>query len=350
MLHSKLAKPFVSIIIPCRNEEKFIGGVIRDMYNQDYSNEHMEVIVIDGMSEDKTKKEIQNLQKEYRSLQFFENPHKIVPYALNTGIQKSKGDVIVRVDAHCEYPENYVSYLVDNLFKLSADNVGVAAIAQSRTNTLKGLAIATSITSVFGIGDAYYRMGLNKAKEVDSVPFGCYHREVFDRIGLFDEELIRNQDDEFNSRLRKKGGKIWLLPDVEIKYYARDSIGKLAKMFYQYGLFKPLVNRKVGSAATLRQFVPPLFLLSNIAVVFCLFLNLNFGIILALLVWIPYLLLNGVFSIANAIQNARPLMAPFLSFIFIVIHLSYGYGYLKGWIKFQLLKKSVGVKDISTNR
>lgn len=342
--------PFISVVIPCRNEEKYIYGVLRDIYKQDYPKACMEVLVVDGMSDDRTKEEVKKFQLKEPTLQFYENPRKIVPTALNIGIKKAKGEVIVRIDAHCEYPENYLSYLVDNLIQLQADNVGVAMIAHPRNSSLKAAAISEAISSVFGIGDSYHRTGLDQAIEMDSVPFGCYRREVFEKIGYFDEELVRNQDDEFNARLRKAGGKIWLLPDVEIKYYARDSIAKIAKMFYYYGFFKPLVNKKVGSAATLRQFVPPLFLLSNIFILLALIFQFKLGLILAACVWIPYLSLNLFFSFKITLKQGSLLIAPLLSLIFMIIHLSYGYGYLSGWLNFVLFKQRSVISDLPTNR
>ncbi len=310
----------------------------------------MEVFIIDGESDDNTAKIVESLIPKYPKLQLLSNPKKIVPTALNIGIKAATGEVIVRLDAHCKYPENYLVYLVENLFKMNADNVGVAMIAHPRNDSLKARAIAKAISCPFGIGDSYHRTGLTEAREIDSVPFGCYKSEVFEKYGLFDEELIRNQDDEFNSRIVSRGGKIWLLPDLEIKYYARDSFGKIFRMFYFYGFFKPLVNRKVGRPATLRQFVPPLFVLGLIIGFILLLIFPPAGIGLLALILIPYMMVNAIFSFKIAVAERSFLMFFVLVFTFFGIHVSYGIGYLRGVVRFTVLKKGVGFKDLSTNR
>lgn len=342
--------PFISIIVPCRNEETYIANVIRDIYNQTYPSDKLEVFIIDGESDDNTAKIVESVIPEYPNLHLLSNPKKIVPTGLNIGIKEAKGEVIVRLDAHCEYPKNYLEYLVENLYLLNADNVGVAMIAHPRNNSLKARTIAKAISSPFGIGDSYHRTGLSKAIEIDSVPFGCYKREVFEKYGLFDEELIRNQDDEFNSRIVSQGGKIWLLPDIEIKYFARDSFDKIFRMFYYYGFFKPLVNKKVGEAATLRQFVPPVFVLSLIIGISLLLVQPLSGKVFLGLVLVPYLMINAFFSIKIAITERSVLMFFSLLFTFLGIHISYGIGYLRGVYRFMIRNKGVGFQDLSTNR
>ncbi len=346
----KTKLPFISVIVPCRNEEAYIKNVVKDIYKQDYPTDLMEVFIIDGESEDETANIVKSLIGEYTNLYFLPNPQKIVPTALNIGIKAAKGDIIIRLDAHCEYPINYFSYLVENLISMNADNVGVAMIAYPRNKSLVAKTIAKAISCPFGIGDSYHRTGLTKAIEIDSVPFGCYKKEVFEKYGLFDEELIRNQDDEFNSRIVSKGGKIWLLPDIEIKYFARDSFSKIFKMFYYYGFFKPLVNKKVGKAATLRQFIPPLFVLGLFGGLIIILFSTLAGISFLSLVLLPYFLLNIYFSFKLSLKERNLKMFFLLLFTFLGIHISYGLGYLKGYFRFKILSKGVGFQDLSTNR
>lgn len=343
-------QPQVSVIIPCRNEEQYIEKVIEDLLNQDYPEQKMEILIIDGESEDKTQELILKKVSQHTSVRLLKNPKRIVPAGLNIGIKEAKGEVIVRIDAHCEYPTNYISYLVKNLFELAADNVGVAMIAHPRNNSLKAKAISMAISSPFGIGNSHHRIGITKPIQIDSVPFGCYKSKTFNKIGYFDEELVRNQDDEFNARLGKNGGKIYLLPDIEIKYLARDTISKISKMFFYYGYFKPLVNQKVGSAATIRQFVPPLFVLSSIIAILVGLFSMELSFLLFLMTWIPHNLINLLVSFKLAMKQKNLVFIPILFFIFIAIHYSYGIGYLKGWIRFQLFKKKVNFNDLSTNR
>ena len=310
----------------------------------------MEVFIMDGESDDNTAQIVKSLTAEYPGLTLLSNPKKIVPTALNIGIKASKGEVIVRMDAHCSYPQNYLTYLVENLFAMKADNVGVAMIAHPRNNSITAVAIAEAISCKFGIGDSYHRTGLSKAIEIDSVPFGCYPRSVFEKYGLFDEELIRNQDDEFNSRIVSRGGKICLLPDIEIKYFARDSFSKIFRMFYYYGFFKPLVNKKVGKAATLRQVVPPAFVLSLLVGIVLLAFSKFLGSAFLSLVMIPYMIVNIAFSLKIALKTKRFTLFFVLLFTFLGIHISYGIGYLRGYFRFVIRNKGVGFNDLSTNR
>ncbi len=328
----------ISIIIPCRNEEKFIEKVIKSILNQTYPKDKLEVIFVDGMSEDRTQDIIKEYASKYPFIKLLENPYKYVPHAMNIGIKNSTGDIIIRMDAHSEYPPDYVEKLVYWLKKLNADNVGGIWINIPSKNTLEARAIAIALSSNFGIGNAHYRLGkVNRPMKVDTVPFGCYPKKVFNKIGLYDEDLIRNQDDELNARLRKIGGKIFLIPDIKIKYYARDSLKKVAKMFFQYGYFKPLVNMKIGKPTTVRQLFPPLF-------VFMLIIPTLFAvavpkvILTSIFVFILHSILNIFFSLNLSIKNKDLKLFPFLFVTFLIIHLSYGLGYIKGILDFIILK------------
>ena len=337
---------FVSIIIPCRNEEQFIAKVLDNIVNQSYGIDNFEVIVADGLSDDDTANIVKKYCERFSNIQLVINPEKIVPFALNKAIKISKGEVIVRLDAHSEYPLNYIEILVDKLYALDADNVGGVLINTPNSDSSKDLSIAEALACPFGIGNAHYRVGVKDVKQVDTVPFGCYKRSVFDKIGFFDEDLVRNQDDEFNARLIKNGGKIFLIPDVEIIYYPRKSLNKLMKMFFQYGLFKPLVNKKVGSPATLRQLVPPCFLLFLLVVPITFLLG-KFLSIISLSVLAIYFLLSFVFSFLLSYKNKRFIMFFILPVIFFMIHISYGYGYIKGMFKFFLFSSSSVNVEIS---
>ena len=171
-------------------------------------------------------------------------------------IQQAKGDVIIRMDCHSVYPKDYVLTLVRALDEYNADNVGAVIETIPMDNLPKSEAIASVMSSFFGVGNALFRIGVNKVKEVDTVPFGCFRREIFDELGLFDEAFIRNQDDEFNARMIKNGKKILLIPNVKIQYYARQYYKQVSRMFFQYGLFKPLVNYKLRQVASVRQIIP----------------------------------------------------------------------------------------------
>jgi glycosyltransferase involved in cell wall biosynthesis len=277
---------YVSVIIPCRNEIRFIDALLKTLNSQDWPIDKVEWIIVDGVSDDGTREHLLKSLGNYPALKVLDNPAKYVPQALNMAILQAKGDVIVRMDAHSGYPVDYISRLVRALDEHNADNTGGVWITQPGANTTEAMAIALATSHPLGIGNASYRLGADRPKEVDTVPYGCFRRDVFTRFGMFDEDMIRNQDDELNARIVKGGGKILLLPDVFIEYHARETVMKMSSMFYQYGLFKPLVNLKVGSPATLRQFAPPILVLGSLLVITLLILGLLswklFGIMLAL--------------------------------------------------------------------
>lgn len=322
----------VSIICPIYNEERFIVNCVESILRQDYPHDSIEVFFVDGRSTDCTKSLLQPYLEQYPFIHLLDNPEKVVPYALNYGIKASKGDVIMRLDGHCVYPHNYISVLVNYLFELSADNIGALWNTLPANDSLMANAIAIGSSHKFGVGGSLHKVGITQATETDTVPFGCYRRDVFDRIGMFDTDLIRNQDDEFNARLINAGGKIVLIPEVVIDYTARDTIAKMARMYYQYGLFKPLVNKKLGAPATIRQFFPLFFVLGLIlgALVSVFLPVLWYAYVSGLSV---YLLLSLYFSLKITITQRQKLLLFVLPFVFFTIHVSYGWGYLCGIFK-----------------
>jgi len=326
---------FVSVIIPCRNELRFIDALINTLKAQTWPLDKMEWIIADGESNDGTWERLQEWKKGQSNLTVLRNPHKFVPQALNSALNVAKGDIIVRMDAHSGYPKNYIECLVAGLLEYKADNVGGVWITKPGSDSNMALAIALATSHPLGIGNAGYRLGGILPMETDTVPYGCFRRDVFTRFGLYDVDMIRNQDDELNARIIKGGGKIVLLPDLKIDYYARPSIEKMSQMFYQYGLFKPLVNMKVGSPATWRQFAPPALFVASLLCFLALVLGMISVPTFILFVAI-YLIPILAISIIIASQKGLKLF-PFLLLCFPSIHFSYGYGYVMGLLKFGLL-------------
>lgn len=322
----------VSVICPLFNEEKFIDGCILSILEQDYPKDKLEVLLIDGRSSDHTADIVRKYARQYPFIKLLDNPERVVPYALNKGLEVATGEVIMRIDGHCTYPTNYISELVRYLFELNADNVGGVWNTQPAKDTAICHAIALASSHPFGVGGSMHKIGASRIMETDTVPFGCYKREVFERTGPFDTDLVRNQDDEFNGRLQNLGGKIFLIPQVIINYTARDSIRKMRHMYYQYGLYKPLVNKKLGSPATIRQFFPLLFLLflffGGVASIFS---PLIFKLYAAML--LLYLIIALVVGSMGAIRTRCPLVMLLMPYVFLNIHLSYGFGYLRGIFK-----------------
>lgn len=325
----------LSVICPIYNEEKHIEACIQSVVAQDYPKDDLEVLFVDGMSGDRTREIVEKFCCAYPFIRLLDNPQRIVPTGLNIGIRAAKGDIILRLDAHAKYPIDYFSVLVKRLQETDADNVGGLCRTLPAQDTPLCRAIAHAMSSPFGMGNSHFRIGTDKEMWVDTVPFGCFRREIFDKIGLFDEELVRNQDDEFNGRIIQNGGKILLLPQVVIDYFARNSINKTAKMFYQYGLFKPLVNKKLQKPATLRQFFPPLFFAGILvggllSLFFPIIRWLYFGVL------ILYIMAGLFFGLKIQCRWPDILWMPA---VFTTIHLSYGCGYWVGGFKLLFHKK-----------
>ena len=314
-------KMTLSVICPIYNEEKYVAQFLDSILEQDYPKEDLEILLVDGMSKDRTREIISDYSGNYSFFRLVDNPQQTVPYAMNNGINNAKGKIIIRLDAHAEYPSNYFSVLVQKLQELEgADNVGGVCITLPCNETTVAVSIAECLSNRFGLGNSYFRVGAKKVMSVDTVPFGCFRKSLFDKIGLYDTDMIRNQDDELNGRIIKNGGKIYLLPDVEIKYFARDKISKVRKMFYQYGLYKPLGNKKLGTPTTIRQFFPLLFVLGLIV---GLILSLVFPIIWPLYIGVIILhILIGTFEgIKSALKTKTAGCVFFMPYIFMNMHI-----------------------------
>ena len=320
----------LSVIVPIYQEEKYISKCIDSMLSQDYPKDDLEIILVDGMSKDRTREIVATYTAKYPFIRMIDNPERIAPCAMNRGIKEAKGDVIMRLDAHVYYPKNYFSLLVEKLNELpGAENVGALCNTLPVNDSITAQSIAAVLSSSFGMGNSHFRVGADKEMEVDTVPFGCFHRSIFDKVGLYDKELVRNQDDELNARIIKAGGKIYLIPQLVCEYYARDTAKKVYKMFYQYGVFKPLVNKKLGSPATLRQFFPLFFVLGLlVGPVVCLFLPVLWWAYFAvILLWF---ILATSFSLKDSKNLKRILIQ---NWIYFVVHFGYGWGYIVGIYK-----------------
>ncbi len=328
-MNSSDGSHFVSVVIPVFNEKNFIENCIKSASCQDFPSDKMEILIVDGMSNDGTPDIIKRLCKEDKRIKLLENPKRYVPSALNIGIKEAKGDIIVRMDSHCVYPTNYISTLVGKLFELNADNVGGMCIMEPANDSSSCLSVVLCFSHPFGTGSALYKIGCDKIMEVDTVPFGCFRKEIFDKVGLYDEDMHRNEDEEMNARITNSGGKIYIIPEVGIRYTPRDTIGKLSKMLYHYGLWKPLVNKKVGNAVSYRQFAPPLFVAFFV-------LGLLVGLFCKPILWIWAAVMCLYFAIAffiglkKAIKHKRPSLCILVPITFFCMHMSYGFGYMKG--------------------
>lgn len=230
----------LSVICPVYNEVKYIDVCIRSILLQDYSQKNLEVLFVDGLSSDGTRDIIKRYSVEYPFIKLLDNPHRIVPFAMNIGIESAVGDIIMRLDAHALYPSNYFSTLVSELNRLGADNVGAACRTDVLNKTSKTLAIREVLSNKFGVGNSNFRLGVSKVMEVDTVPFGCWKRNVFEKYGYYDVRLIRNQDIELNKRIIRGGGHIYIVSDTYCTYLARETFGSISHNNYLNGKWNVL--------------------------------------------------------------------------------------------------------------
>jgi glycosyltransferase involved in cell wall biosynthesis len=328
-----MSEPQVSIVIPCRDEARYIGACLDSILAADYMADRIEVLVVDGRSDDGTRDIVSRYTAAHPRIRLLENPLRITPAALNVGIRAARGDVIMRMDAHVVYPPDYIRRSIAALESSGADNVGGVIVTLPGDETPVARAIAVALSHPFGVGDSYFRIGARVPRLVDSVAFGCWRRELFSRVGLFDEELVRNQDDEFNYRIAQHGGRVLLVPDIVARYYARGSLRLVARTFYQYGYFKPLVAKKLGRVATVRQLIPALLVVAVVGSALFQLGRRMFGLPVFRPMIAAALIVYAVAVVGFAATAARRhgwRCAVALAATFPVLHWSYGLGYLRG--------------------
>jgi succinoglycan biosynthesis protein ExoA len=326
-----MKNPFVTLILPIRNESAYIEHALTALLKQDYPSECMEILIVDGMSTDDTRSLIQSFSKAYPSLQIriLDNPGRIVPIGMNIALREAKGEIVIRVDGHCLIAADYVRKCIDHLKEDGVDGVGGPMESIGETKIAKAIAIGMS--SPFGVGNSAFRTTSGRSMLVDTVPFPAYTWEVIKRAGFYDEELVRNQDDEYNYRIRELGGKILLAEDVRSTYFSRSSLKGLWRQYFQYGYWKVRVLQKHPLQMSPRQFIPPVFVLGLFGSALLVFLPgyRLFSITLPLL----YLMANMSASMWTSSRQKFEYLG-WLPFIFLILHLSYGLGFLLGLVRF----------------
>jgi glycosyltransferase involved in cell wall biosynthesis len=318
----------ISIVIAARNEAAHVRNLLSSVLAQEpLDGASMEVLVADGMSDDGTRA----ILEEYAGrVRIIDNPGRIVSTGLNAAIAASTGDVILRMDAHTEYAPDYVRRCVEALMSTGADNAG--GPARTRSTGWLPRAIAAAYHSRFACGGARFH-DAGYEGYVDTVPYGCWRRSTFTRLGGFDETLVRNQDDEFNLRLTRSGGRIWQSPSIVSWYHPRDTLGGLFRQYFQYGYWKVAVIRKHRLPASVRHLVPALFVGANLAFPWACAAALLSGWPVAwpAALWTGMLLLYAAANCAASVAAAKRWgwsLAPVLPLVFAVFHVSYGLGFL----------------------
>lgn len=335
-------RPEVSVIIPCRNEEKTIPLVLDALAKQTFSLERVEVVIADGFSTDKTRQAIQDFQNQHKelSIQVVDNPEKAIPCGLNAAIRASQGKLILRMDGHSIPRPDYIERCVAALAAEKAENVGGVWDITPQNDSWIAKSIALAASNPLAVGDALYRFSSTPAY-VDTVPFGAFRRELFDRIGWFDETLLTNEDYELNTRIRLSGGRVWLDPQIRCTYFARKNLAELANQYWRYGFWKAQMIRRYPHTLRPRQALPPLF-------VFGLAVLLLIGLFVPLFRWF-FLAILGVYGLvllgtglSTAIKKHDFRLIAGIPLAIATMHFSWGAGFIAGTASRQKTSAPVG--------
>ncbi len=322
----------VSVIVPCRNEIRYIRAFLDSVHRQELGRIEMEVLIADGMSEDGTRLVLREFERKFADIRVLDNPEKIAPTGLNRMIREARGEIIIRMDVHTTYARDYVRSCVEVLNETNADNVGGPAL--TRADGYIARAIALAFHTPFATGGAKFR---NPRYEglVSTVPYGCWRKSTLERVGLFDEELVRGQDDELNFRIVSSGGTVWQSPRIISWYRPRTSMSALFWQYFQNGYWKVRVLRKHGRPASWRNLVPGSCLLAGAILLLCAAAASLGG-----LTWWRDIFLADCFtlaalyfiaSFATAFSVAKRqgwAFFPCLPIVFVVYHFSYSLGFV----------------------
>jgi succinoglycan biosynthesis protein ExoA len=356
----KPLSPTVTVIMPIRNEARYITRSLAAVLAQEYPPERLEVLIVDGMSDDETRDTITGIRERHAAnsptpavdggsdaralplpspnVRILDNRDHFVSFALNIGLRHASGSIITLVGGHCEIAPDYLRRCVNALEQTGADCVGGVMTTVGETLTAQAIALAQS--SRFGVGSVAFRTGKSRPGYVDTVVFGSYRREVFDRLGGFDEELVRNQDDEFNYRLAHAGGRIWLDGRITSRYHSRASLSRLGSQYFQYGYWKVRVMLKHPRQMRPRQFAPALLVAAvssgAIASLFSSLMAESWLLLLAL-----YATAALAFSSVAGAKHGWKKM-PLVGIACVVLHFSYGLGFLRGLVQLTRPSKPKG--------
>ncbi len=320
--------PQATVILPVRNEARFIGRCLQSIFSAAVLPGGFEVLVVDGMSTDGTRGVLEDWCRNQANLRVLDNPRRIVPTAMNIGIRAARGEWIIRLDAHAEYPADYFTCCLETSQRTAADNVGGDFFTLAQDEGFQGQLVRALTTHRFGVGNAGFRVGAPEGW-ADTVVYGCYRRQVFTRIGLYDERLVRNQDYELNRRLLKAGGSIWRNPAIQVRYYNQGSLRGLLKQALVTGQWNPWMWYVAPYSFTWRHAIPSAFILALLGACLLYLAAPLLSVALLASILVPY----GTLAFLSALQQARRYriwMLAVLPFLFFAYHFAYGLGGIWG--------------------
>jgi glycosyltransferase involved in cell wall biosynthesis len=323
----------VSIVIPCYNEEKTIEALLSAILGQTHPVDQMEVVIADGMSTDRTRERIQVFQLTHPELDLHvvENIQRTIPAALNQAIAVARGEVITRMDAHAIPAVDYIERSLSALEAGLGDNVGGVIEIRPGADSWIAQAISIATAHPLGVGDAHYRTA-TRAMQADTVAFGTYYRSLLEKIGKYDETLLVNEDYEFNTRIRKAGGTIWVDPAIRCVYYSRASLRTLARQYFTYGYWKYMMLHRYPETLRWRQALPPVFVSGILMLLLLSIIWKPSGILLALIL-LSYLVILAGGSLLPAVRKKKPLLVVGIPIAIVTMHFSWGSGFMWSMIK-----------------
>ncbi|AKT41554.1 glycosyltransferase family 2 protein [Chondromyces crocatus] len=321
------AAPFVTIAMPCLNEEGYIEACLRSVAAQDYPRDRIEILVADGGSTDRTREILANLSEQDPRIRMIDNPDRIQAAGMNQIIRQARGDVMVRMDVHCEYAQDYVRRCIEVLERTGADNVGGAQ--RPRAKTWFQRALCAALTSPAGVGGASYRSADNEGF-VDTVFLGAFRRRVFETAGMYDPKAITNEDAELNQRIHEAGGKVFLSRDIVVHYYPRTSYKALAKQYYKYGQGRARTLLKRGTFPSPRPAIPFAMVVTGVGL-----LATSRWHRLTLPAFALYAAATGVEAVRVGRREGLRAI-PIVWGIFPVLHVSHGLGFASGLLRYGL--------------
>ena len=320
--------PKVSVIVPCYNEQSTIRLLLDALHQQTYPRADMEVIVADGFSTDGTREAIHAFQQDFPDFEVcvVDNSKRSIPSGLNRAIEAARGEIILRLDAHSKPYPDYVANSVSAHGEGRGENVGGIWEIRPGADTWIAKSIAAAAAHPLGVGDALYRH-TKQAAEVDTVPFGSFRRALVEKVGFFDESLLTNEDYEFNARVRKSGGKIWLDPSIRSVYFARATLLELIRQYWRYGFWKWRMLRRYPDTLRWRQALPPLFVFS-LLVLIVLSIFLPFARLLLITELLAYFSIMIVAGFSSAFRQRKAYLILGLPLAIPAMHIAWASGFL----------------------